>query len=219
MNRNLILAAIAAVAVAVGAFVFLSGNDTGQTDISDSSSDQSLEAVDTSGVVEMTLGEDDAAVTLIEYASFTCPHCRTFHENTFKQLKADYIDTGKVKFVYREVYFDRFGLWAGMVARCAGPDRYFGVVDLIYENQSEWTRGEPAAIAENLKRIGRLAGVENEQLDACLADGEKAQALNAFFQQNAQADGIQATPSFVINGETHSNMSYTDMKALLDAGL
>jgi hypothetical protein len=89
----------------------------------------------------------------------------------------DYVDTNRIRYVYREVYFDRFGLWASMVARCGGPDRFFGIVDLIYEQQPEWTQGAPRDIAENLRRIGRTAGLTNEELDACLtepADGRGA---------------------------------------------
>jgi protein-disulfide isomerase len=171
-----------------------------------------------STVEEMTLGDPDAPVTVIEYASFTCPHCRNFHETSFGRLKADYIDTGKVHFVYREVYFDRFGLWAGMVARCGGPERYFGIVDLLYEKQDEWARGgEPVEIADNLRRIGRSAGIGDEQLKACLEDGDMAQALVAEFQRNAEADGIDSTPSFVINGEKVTNQPYEDLAALIDA--
>ena len=72
-------------------------------------------------VEEMSQGNPDAAVTVIEYASFTCPHCANFHNGPYQDLKADFIDTGKINFIYREVYFDRFGLWAGMLALCAGP--------------------------------------------------------------------------------------------------
>lgn len=219
MNRNLLIAGLLAVVVAVGAFMYLSPSQAPETPIAATESSEGASDVDTSSVVEMTLGSDDAPVTIVEYASFTCPHCRSFHENAFKQLKADYIDTGKVKFVYREVYFDRYGLWAGMMARCGGPDRYFGLVDLIYENQSTWTQGEPVQIAENLKKMGRLSGMDDETLDACMTDANKAEALNALYQQNAEADGIRATPSFVINGTTHSNMSYADMKEIIDAAL
>ena len=119
----------------------------------------------------------------------------------------------------REVYFDRYGLWAGMVARCGEGKRYFGIVDLIFENQSEWTQGEPVQIAGNLKRFGKLAGMDDATLDACLQDREKATALTAFYQENATADGIRATPSFVIDGVTMDNMSYADLKEVLDAKL
>ncbi len=176
--------------------------------------------VDTSMVQEMTLGNPEAAVTVIEYASFTCPHCANFHDTVFEKLKTNYIDTGKIHFIYREVYFDRFGLWAGMVARCGGGTRYFGISDLIYEKQREWTAGgDPATIAQNLRTIGKTAGLSDEQLDACLSDGDMAQALVAAYQKNAEADGIEATPSFIINGQKYSNMSYEDFARILDEKL
>lgn len=170
-------------------------------------------------VIEMVMGDPDAPVEMIEYASFTCPHCRTFHENTLPLLKADYIDQGRLRYVYREVYFDRFGLWAGMVARCAGPERYFGVVDLIYGRQAEWTQGAPAEVAENLRRIGRTAGLSNEQLDACLTDGAMAQALITAYEAHMAEHDISGTPAFVIAGRLHSNMSYAEMAALIDEAL
>ena len=176
--------------------------------------------VDTSGIVEMVIGNPESTVEIIEYASFTCPHCATFHAGPFKQLKKEYIDTGKIKFVYREVYFDRFGLWASLVARCGGQAKFFGIADMIYAGQSQWTRaGEPAAIVEELRKIGRLAGMDNDKLEACLQDGEKAQALVAWFQKNSEADDIDSTPSFVINGKKYSNMSYDDMKKIIDEAL
>lgn len=218
MNRNLILGALAAGIVAIGAYVMLAPQSPQNTPISAAQA-QSDDAVDTSIVQDLFLGEADAPITVIEYASFTCPHCRTFHENAFKQLKADYIDTGKVKFVLREVYFDRYGLWAGMVARCNEGQRYFGIVDLIFAQQSEWTQGDAATIAGNLRKMGLLAGMDAETVDACMQDATKARALQAFYEENARADNIRATPSFVINGTTHSNMSYAELKSLLDAQL
>ena len=184
---------------------------------------QSADAAEEPGsaeIVEMTLGDPDAPVTVIEYASFTCPHCATFHKTVFKELKENFIDTGKVQFVHREVYFDRFGLWAGMVARCGGPERYFGITDIVYDTQSEWTSGgDPATVVGNLRRIGKTAGLTDAELDACLSDGEKAQALVAWYQENASADGIQGTPSFIINGEQHSNMGYDAFAEILDEKL
>lgn len=176
--------------------------------------------VDTSAVVEMAQGDENAPVTIIEYASFTCPHCAAFHSGPYKQLKADYIDTGKVRLIYREVYFDRYGLWASMIARCAGPDRFFGVADLIYEGQDEWARaGGPAEIVEELRKIGRLAGLGNDQLEACLQDADKAKSLVAWYQENAEKDEITGTPSFIVNGKKVPNQSYADFSALIDAEL
>jgi protein-disulfide isomerase len=175
--------------------------------------------IDISVIEEMSLGNPDAPVTLIEYASFTCPHCAAFHAGAYKELKADYIDTGKINFIYREVYFDRYGLWASMIARCAGsPEKFFGMADLIYAGQSEWTgAGEPAAIVEELRKIGRLAGLDDATMEACLQDADKARTLVAWYQEKAGADGVESTPSFVINGKKYSNMPYAEMAELLDA--
>jgi len=176
--------------------------------------------VDISTVQEMVAGNPDAAVTVTEYASYTCPHCARFHTGAYQQLKADFIDTGKIKFVYREVYFDRFGLWASMVARCGGQERFFGISDLLYQSQSEWTRaGEPAAIVDELRKIGRLAGLDNDKLEACLQDANQAQTLISWDEANRAADGVNSTPSFVINGKLHSNMAYPEMKTLIEDAL
>ncbi len=172
------------------------------------------------GIYEMTLGSEDAKVTVMEYASFTCPHCASFHESTFKELKANYIDTGKVRFVYRDVYFDRPGLWAAMVARCDGPDRFFGIADMLFNQQRDWVSGsDPVAIADKLRKIGKVAGMSEEKLEACLTDADKAEALYTWFEANTEADGVTSTPSLVINGETHGNMSYADLSELLEKEL
>jgi protein-disulfide isomerase len=174
--------------------------------------------VDTSSITEMQMGDPDAPVTVIEYASYTCPHCATFHATNFERLKSEYIDTGKVNFIYREVYFDRFGLWASMIARCAErPQTFFGLTSLIYEQQREWvSAGEPVAVAEELRRIGRLAGLDNDTMNQCLQDATKAQTLVAWYEKNAEEHGITSTPSFVINGTRYQNMSWEEMSQLID---
>ncbi|MET4128968.1 protein-disulfide isomerase [Roseovarius sp. MBR-79] len=172
-----------------------------------------------STITEMTMGPEDAKVTIIEYASFTCPHCANFHNGPLKELKAEYIDTGKIHFVYRDVYFDRFGLWASMVARCGGPDKFFGIADMLYAQQRDWAQGEPAAIADNLRRIGKLAGIEPDALEACLNDRDKAQALVAWYQENATAHDVNSTPTLVINEKKYGNMAYADLKAIIDEKL
>ena len=171
-------------------------------------------------VQDMAQGAETAPVTMIEDGSFTCPHCAAFHAEQYQQLKTDYVDTGKVRFVFREVYFDRFGLWASMIARCSGEMRFFGVHDILYDTQREWIgEGDPAAIADNLRRIGKTAGMDDATLDACLKDEAQAEALLAWYQENAERDGIQSTPTFIINGETHSNMAYEELQQILEAEL
>lgn len=223
MSRNTLIASGALAAVVAGG-LYVGLQRTGQESVTSAPLMMNAETlvaaeadVDTSSVVEMSLGNPDAPVTVIEYASYTCPHCATFHNTAFKQLRSDYIDTGVVNFIYREVYFDRPGLWASAVARCAGPDRFFAMNDLIYENQGTWSRaGDPASIAGELRKIGLLAGLDAETVDACLQDGEKMQSLVAWYEANAAEHGIRSTPSFVINGETYQNMSFSEMAEIID---
>jgi protein-disulfide isomerase len=181
---------------------------------------QTADATELPEVPDMVLGNPDATVVLTEYASYTCPHCATFHAEVFKDLKRDYIDTGKIKFIYREVYFDRYALWAGMLARCGGEMRYFGIQDLLFANLQDWAgTDDPATVVANLRRIGRTAGLEDAAMDVCMNDGAMAQAMINKYQADTQADGINSTPSFMLNGTKHSNMNYADLKALLDAEL
>lgn len=168
-------------------------------------------------VPDLVIGNPDAKVTVVEYASYTCPHCATFHARVFKDLKANYIDTGKIKFVYREVFFDRYGLWAAMVARCGGEMRYFGIQDMLYAEQAAWSgAGGATDVVGALRKVGLKAGLTSEALDACLQDGAMAEAMVAKFQADTTADGIDSTPSFVINGKKYSNMNYADFAKLLD---
>ena len=221
MNR-LFSVAVIAIAGAVGLWLAYGGgddaNDPSQTILGAMA--QEAADVDTSIVPEITLGNPDAPVTVTEYASFTCPHCKNYHQGPFKELKAEYIDSGKINFVYREVYFDRFGLWAAMVARCDDGSRYFPIADMIYEKQAEWTQGEPATIAANLRRIGLTAGLDGAALDACMSDATMAQAMFAKFQEQAEADNVTGTPSFLVDGEKVDNGTFQrEFRRILDEKL
>ncbi|MWB76997.1 thioredoxin domain-containing protein [Pseudooceanicola sp. 216_PA32_1] len=222
MDRRIFMAGGAGVA-ALGAAGIWYGMKSeaaplGTTEIIRASADGPTD-VDTSGITEMYLGAEDAPVVLTEYASFTCPHCANFHATVYPNLKKDYIDTGKVRFHYRDVYFDRFGLWAAMIARCE-PTKFFGISDMLYDQQREWLGADdPAIIADNLRKIGRVAGLGDEQIEACLADQDMAKSLVAWFQKNATDDDVSSTPTLFINDTKHSNMSYADLKKLLDAAL
>ena len=225
MQKSLIIVAALVALMGAGYAVYSTQTpevaDTGMTAIQVADEDaDSAAAVDTTQIQEMSLGNPDADVTVIEYASFTCPHCANFNATVYKQLKADYIDTGKINFIHREVYFDRYGLWAGLVARCGGEMRYFGLADAIYKTQKEWlASGTPIGISDALKKLGRTAGMSNEQLDACLQDAGKAEALYALYQQQSKADDVTGTPTFIINGQKYSNMNYADFAATLNEKL
>ncbi len=171
-------------------------------------------------VRDFAIGPEDAKIKMVEYASFTCPHCADFHAAVFKSLKADYIDTGKLRFEYREVYFDRYGLWAAMMARCGGEMRYFGITSILFDTQREWAASDdPNVVVGNLKKIGLTAGMDSAALDQCMMDGATAEAMVAHFEANMKADAIEGTPTLIINGTKHSNMSYADLKVILDAEL
>tara|TARA_R110002167_G_scaffold346596_2_gene557322 strand:- start:32863 stop:33483 length:621 start_codon:yes stop_codon:yes gene_type:complete len=176
------------------------------------------QAADALEIPDMVLGVADAPVEIIEYASFTCPHCATFHAEVLPQLKADYIDTGKVRLIYREVYFDRFGLWGSMIARCGGEDRYFDIANLFYEKQREWTAsGDPVIIIAELRKLAKTTGMTDEALDACMSDANMAQRLVSWYQANAERDDIRSTPSFVIDGENNANIPYARFRDIIDA--
>ncbi|WP_017998201.1 DsbA family protein [Paracoccus sp. N5] len=169
---------------------------------------------------DIVLGQADAPVTIVEYASFTCPHCAAFHDENLPKLKADYIDTGKVKFIQRDVYFDAVGLWAGILARCGGDDKYYAVSDLLMSEQKTWLDGKTMDdISANLRKVGAKAGMTPEQMDTCWNDKQKVADLVTTFQTHATADKVEGTPSFVIDGEKVSNQPWDEMKKIIDAKL
>jgi protein-disulfide isomerase len=170
-------------------------------------------------VIDMTTGNPDATVTVIEYASFTCIHCANFHNNSYPAFKAEFIDTGKIKFVYREVYFDRFGLWAGMLARCEGPEKYFGISELLFNQRDNWFYKTDADVAAGLRKMGKIAGMSEDAISACMSNPDKAKALVAEYQKNAAADGVNSTPTFLVNGESVGNPGLDGLRELIDAEL
>lgn len=213
MNRTLTLVAALALTVAGGAWMTNTPASSAFVSPAYAEGEQAL-------APDYALGEEDAPVTVIEYASFTCPHCARFHDDVFSQLKTDYVDTGKVRFVLREVYFDQFGLMAGQIARCGGEMRYFGITDMLFSQQEDWIgSGKADEIVANLRKIGKVAGLSDEQIDACVADEANTAAMIAAFQTHFTEDGIEGTPSFMINGQKYSNMSYRDFARVLDEKL
>ncbi|MGO4914441.1 DsbA family protein [Pseudogemmobacter sp. W21_MBD1_M6] len=219
MQRRTALSTLAVVLAGGAAYIAFPRTD-GLPTMSSAEAQVATADTDTSAVMDMAMGDANAPVTVIEYASFTCPHCARFHFDVFGELKKNYIDTGKIRFIYREVYFDRFGLWASMIARSGGEMRYFGIIEMIYDTQKEWTgSNDPAVIADNLRRIGRSAGLTDEQMNAALNDAAQAETLVVWYQKNAEADGIESTPSFVVDGTKYSNMGYAEFSKLIDEKL
>lgn len=170
---------------------------------------------------DIVIGEADAPVTIIEYASLTCPHCATFHNATYPTVKTDYIDTGLVRMVVREVYFDYEGVLAAAIARCGGEDRYSRFLDVLYKQQSQWhDRSDRQATIANLRRIGIFGGLTPERVDACLTDETYHRALTAAYEQTATADGVRSTPYFLVNGDpVRGAVGASEMAAAIDAHL
>ena len=167
---------------------------------------------------DVPLGAADAPVTIIEYSSFTCPHCANFHSRTLPQIKEKYIDTGKVKLIFREVYFDQLGLWASMLARCGGSESFFEKSTTLFEQQQQWARAEN--VGAELFRIGRVAGLSQERVQACLTDEALMLKLVGDFQAHMAQDDVNSTPTFFINGEKVSgDMSVDAFSALIDKHL
>ena len=147
------------------------------------------------------LGDPKAAVTLIEYASFTCPHCAHFHTQILPELKKKWIDTGKVKLVYRDFPLDQVAAKAAQIAECAGNDRYFGVIDLIFRGQPTWaTASDP--IAELAKPL-RIAGMGEKEIKECLANEAKANEVVAD-AKGGEILGVNSTPTLFIDGQMYS---------------
>jgi protein-disulfide isomerase len=152
---------------------------------------------------DMALGSATARVTVIEYASVGCPHCAEWSKTVFPAIKAKYIDTGRVRFVVREMITgDATIATAGfMVARCAGPAKYFEVVDQVYRRQPEmW--GKAANAGAVLGEIAKSAGMTEAAYEACIDDQKGLDALNARVAQHNK-DGVDSTPTFFVNGKRH----------------
>jgi protein-disulfide isomerase len=164
---------------------------------------------------DMVLGKPDAPVTIIEYASLACSHCASFHENTLPRLKAEYIDTGKVRLVFRDFPFEEAGLRAAMLARCSGPDRYFGFVETIFRQQRVWAAA-PNPV-EALGQIGRLGGIGEEQFRSCLANRQIEEYILKSRLKAQNEIGVTSTPTFIIGTEKYPGArSFEEMKKLID---
>jgi protein-disulfide isomerase len=171
--------------------------------------------------IEMSKGDDNANVVFVEYASLTCPACAAFHTNVYPKLNREYIETGKIKFIHREIYFDRAGLWAALTARCANAvKQYFGMLDLLYSEQPIWSRSDNSdEIVDALLKISAKSGIEKGKALSCLEDQEKALALVSQYKIYVDEDNIESTPTFVINGKKYTNRSYEEIKEIIEKEL
>src|SRR5260221_2447585 len=152
-------------------------------------------------VPEMALGPANAPVTITEYASMTCPHCSAFNEAVFPKIKSEYIDTGKIRFVFREFSLDIKAAAGSMLARCIAKDdsgKYFAVIDMLFKQQNDWVMKNTA---ETLARIGKQAGLSQQAVEDCLKDQALLDKIAADQKYAADVLKVNSTPTFFLNGE------------------
>jgi len=147
---------------------------------------------------DVGIGAENAPVTVIEYASMTCPHCAHFSETTFPELKKKYIDTGKVRFIFREFPLDALAAAGFMLARCAGNDKFLAVVETLFAKQRDWVVKEPLPPLED---ISKQFGFTKESFDQCLANQKLLDNIQAVRDRAAEKLGVNSTPTFFINGK------------------
>ncbi|MER8904024.1 DsbA family protein [Mesorhizobium sp. M0217] len=160
------------------------------------------------------LGKDDAKVTIVEYASMTCPHCAHFAATTFPELKTKYIDTGKARYILREFPFDPSAEAGFMLARCS-KDNYFPMVDVLFKQQANWVGVNNTKDA--LLQISKLAGFTQESFEACLTDQKLLDDVRSVQKRGADEFKVDSTPTFFINGKTYKGaMSIEEISAIID---
>jgi len=150
------------------------------------------------------LGDPDAPVLVVEYASITCGHCATFHDQVLPQFKEKYVDTGLVKFAFRELPTPPIPVaMAGfLVARCAPGDEYYDVIDTLFERQGQVIQNP----REELLNVARAAGLSESQFESCISDQERIEAINAVVEEASDRYNVTSTPTFLIDGETYSGV-------------
>jgi len=166
---------------------------------------------------DMVMGNADAPVTIIEYASMTCPHCAHFQETTFPELKKQYIDTGKVRYIFREFPLDNLAAAAFMLARCAGKDdssKYFAIIDTMFKQQRQWAVEKPIP---PMLAIAKQAGFTEQSFDACLANQEVLDGIEKVRQRAIKQYKVESTPTFFINGTKLAGaLSLEEMAKVID---
>jgi protein-disulfide isomerase len=187
--------------------------------------DVDMEAVLKPGELpEMALGPEDAKVKIVEYMSMTCPHCAHFHNTTFDEIKKKYVDTGKVRFIIREFPFDPAAAAAFMLARCnasdpaklSTPEQYFPMVSMLFKQQETWAAADDRRAA--LLQMSKLAGFSEDSFTKCLTNQKLLDEVNATRERGSKEFGVNATPTFLINGKRYAgDMTVDSMSALIDS--
>lgn len=163
---------------------------------------------------ERAIGRADAPVTVVEFHSLTCGNCARFHNDIFPRIKAEFIEPGLVRFLLRDFPLDRVALEAAAMIHCAGPERFEPLVTLVYAQKENWAHSPDPRAA--LRRFAALAGVAGERVEACWADPAFLRPILEMRQAAEREHGVNATPSFLINGRLHRGvLSFEQFSALV----
>lgn len=167
---------------------------------------------------DIVLGADDASVVMVEYSSLSCPHCAHFQKDIFPEIKENYIDTGKVLFIHRDFPLDEPALRGAMLAHCAGNDRYYTFIKVLFDKQDSWAYQKN--YLEILSNIAKLGGISSEKFDACMQDKALEHAIVEGKFTAANIMDITSTPSFFINGAKYSGANnYPTFSKIIDDAL
>ena len=197
LSRRLVLAALCAGAIGAGALLHTlpaAAQAKGPTEV------PVEELMKPVGLPDLALGPADAKVTVVEYASMTCGHCAHFTKDVWPEFKKKYVDTNKVRYVFREFPLDNLAAAASMLARCTGGDKAFPLIEVLFEKQQEWAFGEGNPVPR-LFEIAKQAGFTQESFDKCLTDQKLLDEITAGRSRASDVFGVSATPTFYINGK------------------
>ncbi len=210
-RRNLLIGAAAA--VAAGGIGYAVWTGFGDTSGSGAAKFSVAELLRPGPLPDMVLGSETAPVTIIEYASLTCSHCKHFDETTFPELKKRYIDTGKVRYIFREFVLNEVDMLGVALARCVSKDAYFPFVRTLFEKQEQWAVQNPVA---PLLAISKQAGLTEESFRQCASNQQVLQGINDQRERAADRFKVDSTPTFFINGEKHSGaLSIGEMEKII----
>lgn len=163
---------------------------------------------------ERMIGNPEAPIEIIEYASLTCPHCANFHSETLPKIKENWIDTGKAKLIYRDFPLDKYAAAAAQIVRCAPKDKYFVFLGAFYAQQKNWARADDPVKA--LTQLAGLGGMGEADVKACLANEALQDGILQMRLEGQMEYDIKSTPSFVINGKAITNLPYDDFNDILE---
>ena len=164
---------------------------------------------------EFFLGNKDAKIVVIEYASMTCIHCANFHKQVYPKIKKNYIDTNKIKFIFRDFPLDKQALFASVLAKCAPKDKYYNFVKLILTNQEKWISNDDAFM-NKLRNIGKLAGLNENKINSCFKDEKIVNNIIRTRSIGEEKYNINSTPSLIINEKKYSAMSYENFEKIIE---